>query len=149
MFHCYCRKQYKNTKNSWIIEQNLVLSLLFSLFTAACASCLVLTENYYSKFTTIVLLGSFPEIPCSKRYYQKISGYVTANILILKSTLPIFSSKSFSEATKGTQAKEPSYKKDTNRYTFSLASDTHVEKCYFFHVELKFLSFVNNFFKSN
>ena len=37
--HYYCRKQYKNIENSQIIEQNLVLSLPFSLFTAACASC--------------------------------------------------------------------------------------------------------------
>ena len=39
IFHYYCRKQYKNIENSRIIEQNLVLSLPFSLFTAACASC--------------------------------------------------------------------------------------------------------------
>ena len=36
----YCfRKQHKNIENWWIIEQNLVLSLPFSLFTATCASC--------------------------------------------------------------------------------------------------------------
>ena len=35
----YCRKQHKKIKKSWIIEQNLVLSFLFSLFTATCASC--------------------------------------------------------------------------------------------------------------
>ena len=39
IFHFYCRKQYKNIKNSRIIEQNLVLFLPFCPFTAACASC--------------------------------------------------------------------------------------------------------------
>ena len=39
IFHYYCRKQYKNIKNSRIVEQNLILSLPFSLFTRACASC--------------------------------------------------------------------------------------------------------------
>ena len=37
--HYYCRKQYKNIKNSGNIEQNLVLSFPFSLFTATCGSC--------------------------------------------------------------------------------------------------------------
>ena len=35
----YCREQHKNIKNSQIIEQNLVLSLPFSLFTVICAYC--------------------------------------------------------------------------------------------------------------
>ena len=35
----YCRKQHKNIKNSGIIEQNLVLSLPFFLFTATYVSC--------------------------------------------------------------------------------------------------------------
>ena len=39
ILHYYCRKQQKNIENSRIIEQNLVLSLPFSLFTATCASC--------------------------------------------------------------------------------------------------------------
>ena len=39
IFHYYCKKQYKNIENSRIIEQNLVLSLRFSLFTVACAYC--------------------------------------------------------------------------------------------------------------
>ena len=39
IFHYYCRKQYKNIENSRIIEQNLFLSLPFSQFTTACASC--------------------------------------------------------------------------------------------------------------
>ena len=33
--------------------------------------------------------------------------------------------------------KETNQKKDTNRYTFSFASDIDVEKSYFFHIELK------------
>ena len=37
--HYYCRQKHKNIKNSQIIEQNLVLSLPFSLFTATYASC--------------------------------------------------------------------------------------------------------------
>ena len=39
ILHYYCRKQHKNIKNSRIIEQNLVLSFPFSLFTATCAYC--------------------------------------------------------------------------------------------------------------
>ena len=39
ILHYYCRKQHKNIENSRIIEQNLVLSLPFSLFTATCAYC--------------------------------------------------------------------------------------------------------------
>ena len=39
--------------------------------------------------------------------------------------------------------RQPVIKRDTNRYTFSLSSDTNVEKSYFFHVELKFL--ISNF----
>ena len=39
VLHYYCRKQHKSIENSQIIEQNLVLSLPFSLFTATCASC--------------------------------------------------------------------------------------------------------------
>ena len=39
ILHYYCRKQYRNTENSRIIEQNLDFSLPFSLFTATCASC--------------------------------------------------------------------------------------------------------------
>ena len=39
--------------------------------------------------------------------------------------------------------KETIHEADTNRYTFSLISDVHVEKlCFFFHVELNFL--INN-----
>ena len=36
ILHYVCRKQHKNIKNSWIIEQNLVLSFPFSLITATC-----------------------------------------------------------------------------------------------------------------
>ena len=39
ILHYYCRKQHKNIENSWIIKQNFVLSLPFSLFTVTCASC--------------------------------------------------------------------------------------------------------------
>ena len=39
ILHYYFRKQNKNIENSWIIEQNLILSLPFSLFTVTCASC--------------------------------------------------------------------------------------------------------------
>ena len=39
LLHYYCRKQYKNIKNSGNIEQNLVLSFPFSLFTATWGSC--------------------------------------------------------------------------------------------------------------
>ena len=50
--HYYCRKQHKNIKNSWIIEQNLVLSFPFSLFTATCASCrLPQRQNFFISWT--------------------------------------------------------------------------------------------------
>ena len=39
ILHYYYKKQHKNIGNSWIIEQNLVLSLPFPLFTATSASC--------------------------------------------------------------------------------------------------------------
>ena len=37
ILHYYYKKQHKNIENSQIIEQNLVVSLPFSLFTVACA----------------------------------------------------------------------------------------------------------------
>ena len=50
--HYYCWKQHKNIKNSWIIEQNLVLSFPFSLFTATCASCRLLQlQNFFISWT--------------------------------------------------------------------------------------------------
>ena len=47
--HYYYRKQHKNIENSQIIEQNLVisLSLLFSLFTTACASFAFLAAEFF------------------------------------------------------------------------------------------------------
>ena len=52
ILHYYCRKQHKNIENSRIIEQNLVLSLPFSLFTAACASCRLLQrQNFFISWT--------------------------------------------------------------------------------------------------
>ena len=51
----YCGKQHKNIKNSQIIEQNLVLSFPFSLFTAACASCcLPHRQNFFISSTKYV-----------------------------------------------------------------------------------------------
>ena len=53
IFHYYCRKQYKNIKNSQIIEQNLVLSFLFSLFTATCVfCCLSQWQNSWTQYFT-------------------------------------------------------------------------------------------------
>ena len=52
ILHYYCSKQHKNIKNSWIIEQNLVLSFPFSLFTATCASCrLPQQQNFFISWT--------------------------------------------------------------------------------------------------
>ena len=48
ILHYYCRKQHKNIKNSRIIEQNLVLSFPFSLFTATCASVVFLNGRNVS-----------------------------------------------------------------------------------------------------
>ena len=61
IFHYYCRKQYKNIENSPIIEQNLVLSLPFSLFTAACASCrLPQRQNFkHHKLSFVLYILSF------------------------------------------------------------------------------------------
>ena len=58
ILHYYCRKQHKNIKNSRIIEQNLVLSFPFSLFTVTCASCrlpqwqnfLISSTKYFANF---------------------------------------------------------------------------------------------------
>ena len=52
ILHYYCRKQDKNIKNSWIIQQSLVLSFHFSLFTATCASCcLPQRQNFFISWT--------------------------------------------------------------------------------------------------
>ena len=50
--HYYCRKQNKNIENSQIIEQNLVLSLPFCLFTATCASsCFPQWQSFFIFWT--------------------------------------------------------------------------------------------------
>ena len=52
LHYYYCRKQHKNIKNSRIIEQNLVLSFPFSLFTATCTSChLPQRQNFFIFWT--------------------------------------------------------------------------------------------------
>ena len=52
ILHYYCRKQDKNIKNSRIIQQSLVLSFHFSLFTATCASCcLPQRQNFFISWT--------------------------------------------------------------------------------------------------
>ena len=48
ILHYYCRKQDKNIENSQIIEQNIVISLPFSLFTATCASFAFLSGRVFS-----------------------------------------------------------------------------------------------------
>ena len=50
ILHYYCRKQHKNIGNSWIIEQNIAisLSLLFSLLMAICASLAFLSSRVFS-----------------------------------------------------------------------------------------------------
>ena len=52
ILYYYCRKQHKTIQNSRIIEQDLVLSLPFSLFTATCASCgLPERESFFISWT--------------------------------------------------------------------------------------------------
>ena len=46
--HYYCRKQHKNIKNSQINEQNVVMSLCPSLFTATCAPFTFLSGRVFS-----------------------------------------------------------------------------------------------------
>ena len=48
--HYYYRKQHKNIENSQIIEQNLVISLPFSLFSTACASFALLAAEFFQFF---------------------------------------------------------------------------------------------------
>ena len=36
----------------------------------------------FFKDNNYIILGSYPEIPCWKRYSQKISGYATAEVFI-------------------------------------------------------------------
>ena len=55
ILHYYCRKQHKFIKNSWIIEQNLVLCLPFFLFTANCASWRLPHRQSFFKFPPRIL----------------------------------------------------------------------------------------------
>ena len=50
ILHYYCRKQHKNIKNSQIIEQNVVISLPFSLLTVTCAFFAFLNGRIFSVF---------------------------------------------------------------------------------------------------
>ena len=75
ILHYYCRKQHKNIKNSWIIEQNLVLCFPFSQFTATCASCgLPQWQNFFISWTKY-----FTNFKCHKwsfmLYMVSFSGF--------------------------------------------------------------------------
>ena len=48
ILHYYCRKQHKNIENSQINEQNVVLSLCPSLFTATCAPFTFISNRVFS-----------------------------------------------------------------------------------------------------
>ena len=48
ILHYYCRKQQKNIENSWIIEQNVAISLLFSQLIATCTSFVFLNSRVFS-----------------------------------------------------------------------------------------------------
>ena len=55
ILHYYCRKQHKNIENLGIIEQNLFLSLPFSLFTATYASCRLPQRQEFFHFLDAIL----------------------------------------------------------------------------------------------
>ena len=48
ILHYYCRKQHKDIENSWIIEQNVAISLLFSLLITTCTSFAFLNGRVFS-----------------------------------------------------------------------------------------------------
>ena len=48
ILHYYCRKQHKNIVHSQINEQNVVMSLCSSLFTATCAPFAFLSGRVFS-----------------------------------------------------------------------------------------------------
>ena len=48
ILHYYCRKQHKNIENSQIIEQNVLISLPFSLLTVTCTSFAFFNSRLFS-----------------------------------------------------------------------------------------------------
>ena len=79
ILHYYCRKQHKNIENSWIIEQNVAISLLFSLLIATCASFAFLNGRVFSvlghslerhKWSFVLYIVSFS---ASKIFFSKLS----------------------------------------------------------------------------
>ena len=55
ILHYYCRKQHKKIENLGIIEQNLFLSLPFSLFTATYSSCRLPQRQEFFHFLDAIL----------------------------------------------------------------------------------------------
>ena len=79
ILHYYCRKQHKNIENSWIIEQNVAISLLFSLLTATCAYFTFLNSRVFSvlghsferhKWSFVLYIVSFSALKIS---FSKLS----------------------------------------------------------------------------
>ena len=79
ILHYYCRKQQKNIENSWIIEQNVAISLLFSLLIATCASFAFLNGRVFSvlghsferhKWSFVLYIVSFSALKIS---FSKLS----------------------------------------------------------------------------
>ena len=79
ILHYYCRKQHKNIENSWIIEQNVAISLLFSLLTATCAYFTFVNSRVFSvlghsferhKWSFVLYIVSFSALKIS---FSKLS----------------------------------------------------------------------------
>ena len=79
ILHYYCRKQHKNTENTWIIEQNVAISLLFFLLIATCASFAFLNNRVFSvlghslerhKWSFVLYIVSFSALKIS---FSKLS----------------------------------------------------------------------------
>ena len=77
--HYHCRKQHKNIENSRIIEQNVAISLLFSLLIATCASFAFLNGRVFSvlghsferhKWSFVLYIVSFSALKIS---FSKLS----------------------------------------------------------------------------
>ena len=58
ILHYYCRKQHKNIKKSGIVEQNVAISLLFSLLIVTCASFVFLNTGYFQFLDTVLNVSS-------------------------------------------------------------------------------------------
>ena len=74
ILHYYYRKQLKNIENSQILEQNLLISLPFSLFTMACASFSFLAGEFFQFFKCHK--WSFIKYIVSFFWFENVNGFL-------------------------------------------------------------------------